>query len=122
MRRALFALVFIVIAAAPVAGAAHRLHAALTTVEWRESAGSLEVTHRMFAHDVEQWLARAAPDESRDIASLEARARAALYAERHFVLKTEEGKPIPLTTLGAEMEGEYLYIYQEALMEPRRTG
>lgn len=122
MKRALFALALIILAAAPVAGAAHRLHAALTTVEWRDSAGSLEVTHRLFAHDFEQWLGRNAPGEGRDLAHLEARARAALYAERHFALSNGEGEAIPLTTLGAETEGEYLYVYQEALMDSPPAG
>ncbi|MCG8442737.1 MAG: hypothetical protein MI723_13125, partial [Caulobacterales bacterium] len=104
------------LAAAGGPARAHRLHMGLTTIDWRAEAGRLEVVHRFYAHDMAAALGAAAPDG--DLAELRARAHAALYVAEQFRLADGE-TPLTLDLIGAELEGEYLFVYQEiALLAP----
>ena len=92
---------------------AHREKTILTTIKCNQRTELLEIVHRTFAHDVEHTLgnhlqAQGGPDK------LEAQARISVELSNSFTLWDSKGERIPLTLLGAELESEYLYIYQEA--------
>ncbi|MBI1338665.1 hypothetical protein GC169_00430 [bacterium] len=92
---------------------AHRGKTALATVTWNGSSSAIEVVHRIHAEDAEIALAMmsgAAPVPLGDGDTLE---RLALYVESRFRLSASEG-PIDLDTLGAEIEGDSVLVFQIA--------
>jgi hypothetical protein len=96
---------------------AHRVSSALTTVVWVESEKSFEITHRLHLHDVQAALRNVIAGPSTTIFSLEGQAELILYVSEAFEVSGDSGEPIALTPLGAEVEGDYVYIYQEASLD-----
>lgn len=99
--------------------AAHRAKASLTSVTWNERTLSFEIIHRIHAHDAAEAVARVSGQTTADLSDLEAQARLALYVEKHFALIPPDGEPLDLTLVGAEIEGNHVFVYQEMpLAEP----
>ena len=92
---------------------AHAQKAALTEVLFNARSGNIEVAHRFTLHDAEQ----AVRDELSIDGDLEtspaARARFATYVAERFSLATQNGVALPLTVLGTQLDGGYLWVYQE---------
>jgi hypothetical protein len=103
---------------------AHRQHTALSDVSWNPREGRIEIVHRAFAHDVEVAVARAFRRPGAPLQSDEDLARAALYVEERFAAAASEGEDLALATVGAELEGEFVYIYQEVQIPepPQQLG
>jgi hypothetical protein len=94
----------------PVQG--HQLKAAFTTVLFNERTDRLEVMHRFYLHDAEQIAGEIAGRGANLFEHAEDRQRFAIYVHERFVLYTGDGHPLPLTLRGAEIEGEFLWVYQ----------
>ena len=92
---------------------AHREPLSFTTVEWNAAEGRLDVIHRIHTHDAQQAMVRAGLLEEPSLQSLESRARLALYVGTQFRIAAPDAD-IPLETVGAEIEGHYAYVYQQA--------
>jgi len=101
------------LAALPPGVQAHREQTILTTMECNERTGLAEIIHRTFAHDVEHTLGNRLQVLG-GLDNLEARARVSLEFSNSFTLWNEQGEKIPLQLVGAELDGEFFYIYQEA--------
>lgn len=92
-------------------GYAHRGHAVWTDIIW--AGESFEIVHRMHLADaivVNRYMGGTEPiEETRSLA------RVALYVEERFELLTpgKSDEPIRLETIGAEIEDDFLLIYQE---------
>lgn len=106
----------VVLARAPGA-LAHRAKAGLTTVVWNERTSSLEIIHRLHVHDAREALVQVSDLARPDLGDLKARARLSLYVEEHFALALPDGEALTLELLGAELEGDYVNVYQEAAPE-----
>ena len=99
---------------------AHQLKEALTTVEVNERTGLVEVIHRFWLHDAEHALGNLGGltgDLRREVPLQAAFAR---YVARQFVLADADREPIALDLLGVELEGSYIWVYQE--MDAARFG
>ena len=94
---------------------AHNYHGVLTTVDHNVTAGTVEVIHRFFAHDVEQGLSQMKGEQFLLDSGDEAAAMVQYIVEKHFVLDDGDD-PIALNWVGMEEDGEFLYVYQEAPM------
>lgn len=94
---------------------AHRLKTVLTTIELNANTGMLEVVHRSYAHDVEHTLGGSLRN-SGGLESIEGQARVAVELSESFTLWGEGGATINLVLVGAELENEFFYIYQEVPM------
>jgi len=94
---------------------AHRQPEALTTISYNPNTGSTEIVHQLHAHDAEQVLEDNLSQDVRvSIDSVEGQARLALYVEERFELAEQNGEPLSdIKLLGAELEGDTLYAYQE---------
>lgn len=104
----------------PQYGAAHQLKEALTTIEVNERSGFVEVIHRFWLHDAEHALGSLGGltgDLRRELPLQQAFAR---YVSRNFVLADSEGERLELDLLGVELEGSYIWVYQE--LEAERFG
>lgn len=92
---------------------AHRLEAALSVVEVNPTSGVLEVTHRLYAHDLEHAL-DLGPVGAGYFETPEGQAAIKAYCERQFFLGDGQGRTLPLQFVGAELSGDLLYVYFEA--------
>ena len=96
-----------------VVALAHEQKTALTDIFYNERTQHLEIAHRISLHDAEHALHQAAGLKSDLISSAQARDAFAQYTAVRFALISEDRTPIPLTLVGHEVEGGYLWIYQE---------
>lgn len=102
-----------VIASVPNPTHAHRLDAALSLVEVSQSNGRLEVTHTLYAHDLEGALQAGAVPLSwfeTDVGQAALRA----YCLREFVLSDARGRAIALTFVGIEVRAGIINVYFDA--------
>lgn len=97
---------------------AHRMDAALSVVEVNPRTGQLEITHTLFAHDLEgALLAGAVSVDWLESAPGQQALRA--YCLRQFTIQNERGRPLQLTFVGAELQSDKINIFFEA---PRYRG
>ena len=87
---------------------AHREHGVWTELVWSEDR--FEITHHMHLQDAQRVLERLGVDVRLD--SPEGLAQLALYVEDRFSL-SERGESAHLELIGAETEGDFLYVFQE---------
>ena len=100
---------------------AHRAQTVLTTVMWNAAASTLDVMHRLHAHDAELCLQQKNGGAQVDMTVLRSQAQLMIYIEGSFAL-LDGAKPLALSPLGAELEGEAILLYQECrLAEPPRN-
>lgn len=97
---------------------AHRSHVTLTRVDVNPRSGVLEIVHAVHYHDALQLLAARGVRDTVQPSSIEGRARIALEIERSFRWSLSDGTALKPTTVGAELEGDNLLVYQE-LRVPR---
>jgi hypothetical protein len=87
---------------------AHRGHAVWTDISWSDD--HFEIVHRMHLSDaitVSRYMGASQPiDDMRSLALV------ALYVEERFLLLGQSG-PIALETIGAEIEDDFIFVYQE---------
>ena len=89
---------------------AHRGHATWTDIVW--AGDRFEITHRIHLADAISILR--AEGASANVDAIENLARLALYTEAHFQILGDDGEtPVSLTTIGAEIENDFLFVYQE---------
>ena len=115
-RRGLRALVTLAVIAlgstAPLAFA-HRSHVSLTRVAINARTGVWEIVHAVHYHDALRLLAVRGVSDTVQPSSVEGRARVALEVERSFRWTKADGTRLTPVTVGAELEGDNLLIYQE---------
>jgi len=91
---------------------AHRGHAVWTDINW--NGDRFEITHRMHLADAIAVNRFAGGDD--DIEALPSLARVALYVEERFILLATgdtTALETPLITIGAEIEDDFVFVYQE---------
>jgi len=97
---------------APVLG--HQQKESYTRVVMNERTQSLEVMHRFYLHDAEHALATIL-DRKIDLSTEpQSQQQFSDYVAKRFSLKDGSGRAITLQYVGFEVEGKYLWIYQEA--------
>jgi hypothetical protein len=95
---------------------AHRMPEGLTTITPNANTGRVDIVHRLHVHDAELALAEVLQDAHLDLTLLEMQARFALYVEQKFKLANQSSKEsLELLLIGAELEGDYVIVYQESL-------
>mgnify|MGYP006267401235 CR=1 FL=1 len=107
------ALVLIALQALSGLAHGHQQHAALTSVTLNPRTDTIEVIHRLFAHDVERVVGAADGD---------ALARIGAYVSAAFRLATSDDEPLALGLVGVELDGHLVWVYQEAAWPPRLQG
>jgi hypothetical protein len=106
----LFALLSIQ-AAMPVQ--AHLEQTLLTTVTYNPRTQRLEVIHQIYAHDVEHAFGNLVQEDG-GLDALPAQAFVSVELAKSFKLWKTGDEEIPLALVGAELEAEFFYVYQEA--------
>ena len=90
----------------------HNFAFGLSTIEHNERTGSLEIIHRLFLHDLEPALVTLTGRaiDAGSPGSFEAVLRQ--YVEDRFAMRIDGG-PTGAHWLGAEVDGDIVWIYQE---------
>ncbi len=97
----------------PVARA-HRSHVVLTRLAANRQAGTWEWTHELHYHDAVTALGVLLPGRQVDPASAEGRARLVFELDRTLRFIGPDGVKLAPSTLGGELEGDSIVLYQEA--------
>lgn len=96
---------------------ADRQPGSLSTIKTNSSSGSIEVIHRLHTHDAELGIIAIVGDRTLTLDKLIGRAQLAIYVEQHFLLARLDddgvGALLKLDLIGAEIEGEFVLVYQE---------
>lgn len=93
---------------------AHEQKAAITRVLFNPRTEHIEVMHRFLLHDAEHAVKLIFGGTADILEDDATRARFADYVYRRFSLAGPDGTPIPLAPVGYEIDGRYLWVYQEA--------
>ena len=97
--------------AAPPAHA-HQLKAAISTALFNPRTGDIEVMHRFYSHDAEHAVRRITGRNSDLLDDPADRMRFAVYVHERFELTGIGAALEPLTLVGAELDGDFLWVYQ----------
>ena len=108
--------------AAPPAPAAHKFYTSLARIEYNAEAGSVEVTLRVFADDLELALTRRAGREVRLDRAKDADRLALAYLRETFQIKNREGEAKALKWVGMELRSGVAWLYFEAEMPEGLAG
>ena len=84
----------------------------MTTIEWNNSIERTEIIHRIHTHDAELGVAMVDNLPLLSVGNTEGMARIALYVENHFSILIEESS-LDIELVGAELIGDYIFVYQE---------
>ena len=93
---------------------AHRFYAAFTQIDYRPQKQTIEVVHRLFTHDVEDYLKVTFGNRSAALTDEEIEPALQEFVERAFALFDSQGTRLPLTWIGMEYATDNVYLYQEA--------
>ena len=97
---------------------AHQQKEAYITLLFNKNTSKLEVAHRFLLHDAEHIFTKRYGLEKLDTAGglqTDKRSQAAFaaYVEARFELASSNKKSLPLSSVGHEVQGKYLWVYQE---------
>ncbi|MCF8475121.1 MAG: hypothetical protein K9G26_10530 [Emcibacter sp.] len=94
-------------------GHAHRFYASFTQMDLNDDKKTIEITHRLVTHDVDDFLRREA-DHVADLTLAKRNYYLQKLVESDFALFDKNGAKIPLTWIWADYKADMVQIYQEA--------
>lgn len=98
-------------------GYAHRFYASFTQIDLRDNTQTIEIVHRLFTHDVEDFL-RSKPGNDSSLSNAEIELILKEFVDSNFALFDRGGKRLPLTWVGMDYATDDIHIYQEATLPP----
>ncbi len=102
-------------------GLAHRYYASFSQVELQPTKGTIEVTHRIFTHDIEDLLVRYQGSNG-ELADEVIESFLKDYIIQAFALYAPDGERVSLEWIAVEITLDDIYVYQEApLQEGQQT-
>lgn len=90
---------------------AHRMKAGATEVAVNDRTGELEIIHRVYAHDLIEALGNLTMDEAEFMTSESGLDQIENLMRSEFRLAEGDGRLLDLTYVGAELDGEFAWIY-----------
>jgi hypothetical protein len=96
---------------------AHDYHTSLTRIDHDAKEGLLEITVRVFDHDLEAVLAKKAGARVNIGDSKDSDALIFDYVEKNLIVRDAAGSPLKLEWVGKEMATDIIYLYIEARYE-----
>ena len=102
-------------------GHAHRFYASFSQVNMQSDKGTIEITHRIFTHDIEDLLMRY-QGSSIELTDEIIESFLKEYIIQAFALYAPDGEMIPLNWIAVEVTLNDIYVYQEApLLDGQET-
>lgn len=105
----------------PRSAEAHQQKAAVTRVLFNTNSGNLEVMHRFLLHDAEHAVQQLFDPAADILASETSREQFAAYVTERFALLDANGSTLPLQYVGQEIDGGFLWVYQEMPLPETQT-
>ncbi|KPZ58244.1 hypothetical protein CWC16_01010 [Pseudoalteromonas sp. S3776] len=93
---------------------AHQLKSSVTTVLFNKRTHNIELMHRFYLHDTEHAVAHLFDGKADIISNKADQQRFVDYVESHVALQTLKGEPLTLSQVGAQIDGKFFWVYQEA--------
>lgn len=103
--------IVILLLAAPLN--AHQQKEAITRVLFNPRTGNIEVMHRFLLHDAEHAVKELVDAKADILDSKSTRQAFADYVYARFAISDQDGQPLPLSPVGQEIEGRFIWVYQE---------
>lgn len=95
---------------------AHQMQAAMTTVSFKAANGTIEVIHRFYTHDTEQVLTELAGKQVDLVGDGNVQRQFGRYVSENFQLTDQATRQLPLSLVGVELEGDFIWVYQETTL------
>ena len=118
LRTPLLALLTLLCCLVPSLTAAHEQKTAVTRILFNDSTGNIEVVHRFFIHDAEHAAGVVFGEAQNLMESADSRKLFSNYVMNRFAIAAEdfrgETTELNLEYVGEEIEGQFLWVYQEA--------
>ncbi|AZG74917.1 DUF6702 family protein [Shewanella livingstonensis] len=92
---------------------AHQQKEAYTSIVFNQRSGMLEIQHRFYLHDAEHAAQRVIDKNADLIGDPVSREAFAYYAISTFSMQNKQQQPLTLSYVGTELQGKYLWVYQE---------
>ncbi|MBB6522679.1 DUF6702 family protein [Pseudoteredinibacter isoporae] len=96
-----------------VSSVAHQQKAGITNILINERSGKLEVAHRFYLHDAEHAIKHLFGKSADIYRDEKTQQRFADYLSSEFAIRTDDGRSVELDTLGYELDGKFIWVYQE---------
>lgn len=96
----------------------HQQKEAYTSLLFNLNTKNLEASHRFYSHDAEHVLAHLFNNRIDIIGDGNSRKQFAYYIQDRFQLQNDQHEKLPLEYVGYEVEGKYLWVYQETSIPP----
>jgi hypothetical protein len=93
---------------------AHQLKSSVTTVLFNKRTHNVELMHRFYLHDTEHAVSSLFEGKIDIMSNKTDQQRFAKYVESHVALQTLNGDAVPLSFVGAQVDGKFFWVYQEA--------
>lgn len=94
-------------------GHAHRFYASFSQVDMQSAKGTIEITHRIFTHDITDLLVRYQGSNG-ELTDEVIETFLQEYIMQAFALYGEDGEMIPLNWIAIEVTLDNIFVYQEA--------
>ena len=101
---------------------AHQLKSSVTTMLFNQRTHNIELMHRFYLHDTEHAVGSLFKGNVDIIDNKRDQKRFAKYVESHVALQTLEGEPLTLNYVGAQVDGKFFWVYQEATIPDEIEG
>lgn len=100
---------------------AHQMKTAITRVVFNDRTESVEIMHRFYVHDAEHALSELLGEQVHLSEHKAAQEQFGRYVMAHFSMGLAEGERLPLSAIGQEVDGKFIWVYQE-LPRPERIS
>ena len=101
---------------------AHQQKEAITRILFNPRTANIEVMHRFLLHDAEHAVKELQDADADILGSESTRQSFADYVYARFSISDQDGHPIGLTPLGYEIEGRFIWVYQETAIPDTVTA
>ena len=105
-------LVVLLLLAAPQ-GWTHQQKEAITRVFFNPRTNNIEVMHRFLLHDAEHAVKQLRNSDADILGSVDDREYFSSYVHSHFEIRDQDGRRLPLSPVGHEIEDRFLWVYAE---------
>jgi hypothetical protein len=101
---------------------AHQQKEAITRILFNPRTANIEVMHRFLLHDAEHAVKELLSADADILDSDSTRQSFADYVYARFSISDQDGHSIGLTAVGYEIEGRFIWVYQETAIPDSLTA
>lgn len=117
LHKAASQLLLLLLVAIPLTGHAHQQKTAVTRVLFNPNTGNIEVMHRFAIHDAEHAASQIFGEQLNLMDSADSRRLFGNYVVNRFAMEATfadgQSKDLDLEYVGEEVDGQFLWVYQE---------